>query len=109
MFKDVSGSLLNKLEINVHFFQIYALMTTLTFNIHFPHLWTMIKKVFDWPGKLFSIDHADLHICSEAYLKERPEILQLMAGMPHALVSDVALCVFVVWCGFVCVCVCLCV
>lgn len=56
--RDATGTLLNKLEVNVHFFQLYALMTILTFNVNWPNLWVKIKSVFDWPGKLFSIDIA---------------------------------------------------
>ena len=54
--KEATGSILNKIEIGVHFFQMYALMVLLTFNIHWPHLWKELKSVFDWPANLFSID-----------------------------------------------------
>ena len=37
-------------------------------------------------GQLFSLDHADLAICSEAYLLQRPEVVRLITGMPHSLV-----------------------
>jgi hypothetical protein len=56
MLREHTGTLLNKIEVVVHFFQMYALMILLTINIDFPNLWFDIKAVFDWPGKLFSID-----------------------------------------------------
>lgn len=37
-------------------------------------------------GKLYSVDHADLSICSEAYLEAFPELEPLLRGLPHALV-----------------------
>jgi len=37
-------------------------------------------------GKLVSLDHADLAICSENYLVQRPEVVRLITGIPHSLV-----------------------
>jgi len=37
-------------------------------------------------GRLFSVDHADLFICDEEYLSQRPEIVKLVQGIPHSLV-----------------------
>ena len=37
-------------------------------------------------GFLFSIDHSDLRVCSEAYLLQRPEVVKLCQGIPHSLV-----------------------
>lgn len=48
--------MLNKIEVAVHFFQMYALMVLLTLGIHWPTSWNRIKSVFDWPAHLFSID-----------------------------------------------------
>ena len=37
-------------------------------------------------GQLYSVDHADLAICDEAFLAARPQLAQLLQGLPHALV-----------------------
>ena len=37
-------------------------------------------------GRLYSVDHADLAICDEAFLAARPQLAQLLQGLPHALV-----------------------
>ena len=37
-------------------------------------------------GRLYSVDHADLAICSLFYLQKRPELERLTAGIPHSLV-----------------------
>ena len=37
-------------------------------------------------GRLYSVDHADLSICTPDYLAAKPELLRLTAGFPHAVV-----------------------
>ena len=37
-------------------------------------------------SKLYSVDQADLSICTPEYLTERPALRELVAGLPHALV-----------------------
>ena len=37
-------------------------------------------------GRLFSVDHADLSVCTPEYLAAKPELAQLTAGFPHAVV-----------------------
>jgi hypothetical protein len=64
--------MLNKVEVGVHFFQVYALMIVLTVNIPWPNLWNKIKSVFDWPGKLFNIDLVGAFAMID--VKLRPEI-----------------------------------
>jgi hypothetical protein len=34
----------------------------------------------------FSVDHADLFVCSDAYLESHAELAPLMRGLPHSLV-----------------------
>jgi hypothetical protein len=70
--RDITGSMLNKIEVGVHFFQVYALMIVLTLNIPWPNLWSKIKSAFDWPGKLFNIDLVGAFAMID--VKLRPEI-----------------------------------
>mmetsp|Transcript_7246 Transcript_7246/g.21392 ORF Transcript_7246/g.21392 Transcript_7246/m.21392 type:complete len:5155 (-) Transcript_7246:1654-17118(-) len=37
-------------------------------------------------GRLYSVDHADLFICSEEYLTSHTELAPLVSGLPHSLV-----------------------
>ena len=37
-------------------------------------------------GHLYSVDHAELRVCDESYLRSRPELCALTQGIPHCLV-----------------------
>lgn len=52
------GSLLHKLEIVVHFFQVYCIIVWMTAqnNLVWPANWMDIKKGYDWPPYLLSVD-----------------------------------------------------
>lgn len=50
------GSLMNKLEALVNFFQVYAMIILLTWTTLWPDTWRDVKSVYDWPAKLLTLD-----------------------------------------------------
>jgi hypothetical protein len=54
--KETAGSLLNKIEIIVNFFQVYALLLVLSVHVDFPDLWSNIERYFGWLPRVGSIN-----------------------------------------------------
>ena len=54
--RSASGLVINKIEIMVNFFQVYALMVILSFDISFPDLWVNIRDLYNWIPKFLSIN-----------------------------------------------------
>ncbi len=88
------GSLLRKLEVTAHFFQVYAIIVMLSFHTVWPSLWARVKSVYDYPPFIstLQIGHLGLltsqsamgrasAVSKDAYPRDLYLQLQYWAGM----------------------------
>jgi hypothetical protein len=66
-----TGQFINKVEIIVNFFQVYALMVILCFHITFPNVWDEIRRLYNWIPKLFSINLRGIFVALDFNIPEQ--------------------------------------
>ncbi len=86
--KEAVGTMLNKVEIAVNFFQVYALLVVLSFDLDFPQLWDVIRKLYNWIPNVLSISFSGIFTAIHFNLPHdyqevgTPYAIQAVGGMP---------------------------
>ena len=56
------GTLLRKLDIAAHFFQVYGLILLMAYQLAWPTAWQSVKSIYDWPAYLALVEIRDMFV-----------------------------------------------
>ena len=88
----VVGTTLRKLDIAVHFFQVYALLLFMAARVQWPDQWASAKAAYDWPPFLAILELRNMFaLAGTSQLKEAYEVNWTCAMCSYTLHSRRAL------------------